>query len=207
MTDETNISPPNDPRIRFFDRLAADWDDSEQDPLDTINRIRGVAGLLELRSGEAVLEVGCGTGQLTGWLVEQVAPGRVVAVDFSSGMLGKARAKGIDANFRVADACRDELGRACFDAALCFHSFPHFRDKPAAVRNLAQALTPGGRLMVMHFNSISAISAFHDQVGGDVVGDHLPDQQGWDDLLSAEGLRRVDWIDREGLFFLKAVAM
>jgi ubiquinone/menaquinone biosynthesis C-methylase UbiE len=205
MTEKRDISPPNDPRIRFFDRLAADWDDSEQDPLDTVHRIGGVAELLGFRSGEAVLEVGCGTGQLTGWLARQVTPGRVTAVDFAPGMLAKARAKGIDADFRVADACRDELGRACFDAVLCFHSFPHFRDKPAATRNLARAVKPGGRLMVMHFNSIAAINAFHDHVGGEVAGDHLPDQQGWDALLTAEGLRRVAWIDREGLFFLMAV--
>ena len=40
-----------------------------------------------------------------------------------------------------------------------------------------------------------------------VAGDHLPDQQGWDALLAAAGLRRVEWIDREGLFFLKAVLL
>jgi ubiquinone/menaquinone biosynthesis C-methylase UbiE len=204
MTEDLNLSPPNDPRIPFFDRLAAKWDHSEQDPLDTVNRIGGYVRLLGFRSGETVLEVGCGTGQLTGWLAEQVAPGRVVAVDFSAGMLAKAQAKGADAEFRVADACRDDLGRACFDAVLCFHSFPHFRDKPAAVRNLARALKPAGRMMVMHFNSLAGVNAFHDQVGGDVAGDHLPEQGGWDTLLAAAGLRRVEWIDREGLFFLKA---
>ena len=122
-------------------------------------------------------------------------------------MLAKARAKGIDADFRVADACRDDLGRACFDAVLCFHSFPALPRQAGGRAEPRPALKPGGRLMVMHFNSIAAINAFHDQVGGDVAGDHLPEQQGWDTLLAAAGLRRVEWIDREGLFFLKAVLL
>ena len=205
MTEKDENCPAHDPRIDFFDRIAAQWDDAEQDPLDTVRRIGGHAHLLELCPGEAVVEVGCGTGQLTGWLSDRVSPGRVTGVDFSSKMLAKASLKGIAADFRVADICRDDLGEACFDAALCFHSFPHFRDQSAALGNLARSLKPGGRLMVMHFNNIAAINAFHDRVGDAVAGDHLPDQRGWDALLAAASLRRADWIDREGLFFLKAV--
>lgn len=204
MMQKRQESPPRDPRISFFDRIAAEWDHSEQDPLDTVNRIGHHASLLELRAGENVLEVGCGTGQLTGWIAKQVAPGRVTAVDFSEGMLAKARAKEIDAEFRVADACCDPLGEAAFDLVLCFHSFPHFRDQQAAMRNLTRSLKSGGRLLVMHFNSIAAINAFHDRVGGEVAGDHLPDEQVWNRLLAANALRRDAWIDREGLFFLSA---
>lgn len=194
-----------DPRIGFFDRIAAEWDAAEQDPADTIRRLEAHSDLLALRPGRQVLEVGCGTGQLTGWLAERVRPGRVVGIDFSPGMLEKARAKGLEAELRLADVCRDELGPAQFDLAFCFHSFPHFRDRTRALANLAKALKHGGRLLVVHLNSRADVNAFHDQVGGVIAGDHLPDQPTWDALLSAAGLRKTQWIDRQGLFFLEAI--
>ena len=194
-----------DPRIGFFNRIAAEWDAAEQDPAETIRRLEAISDLLALRPGQQVLEVGCGTGQLTGWLADRVRPGAVVGVDFSPGMLQQARAKGLEAELRLADVCRDELGPAQFDLALCFHSFPHFRDQARAVENLAGVLQCGGRLLVVHLNSRAEVNAFHDQVGGAVAGDHLPDQPTWDTLLSPVGLRRTHWIDREGLFFLEAI--
>ncbi len=52
--------------------------------------------------GNALIEVGCGTGQLTRWLADRVRPGRVVAIDFSPRMIEKASAAG-GGEFRVAD--------------------------------------------------------------------------------------------------------
>lgn len=203
--DDSSHFHSADPRVGFFDRIAAAWDHDEQDPLDTLRRVEQNEHLLGLRSGERVLEVGCGTGQLTDWITQRVHPGRVVAVDFSPRMLANARAKNIDAEFRQADVCGDALGEACFDAVLCFHSFPHFRDQAAALANLARAMAPDGRLLVMHLNDRAAINAYHDQVGGEVAGDHLPDVEQWDALLATAGLRRTEWLDREGLFLLRAV--
>jgi ubiquinone/menaquinone biosynthesis C-methylase UbiE len=196
-------NPLPDARITFFDRLAADWDTAEQDPADTIRQLEAFADLLELRHGEGVLEVGCGTGQLTGWLADRVCPGYVLGIDFSPAMIAKAKAKKIPAEFRVADVCQDALGENRFDLALCFHSFPHFRDKAAALRNIAAALKPDGRLLVVHLNSRTEVNRFHDQVGGEVAGDHLPDDAQWEALLAGAGLRKAEQIDREGLFLLK----
>jgi len=194
----------SDPRIAFFDRLASQWDTNEQDPEAAVDKVAAMADYLALRPGENLLEVGCGTGQLTGWLAEQVAPGRVVAVDFSQGMLDRARAKKLPAEFRLADVCQDVLGEGCFDVAFCFHAFPHFRDQAAALRNLARALCDGGRLIVMHLAASAAINAFHDQVGREVFGDHLPIGPQWDTLLGSTGFTLDQHLDGDGLFFLRA---
>ncbi|MBN1393824.1 MAG: class I SAM-dependent methyltransferase [Pirellulales bacterium] len=193
-----------DARIGFFDRLAHDWDGSEQDPVETVVQVERRAARLELRGGERLLEVGCGTGQLTGWLVERVAPGRVTAVDFSPEMLRKASEKGIGAEFRLIDVCGDELGRAEFDVALCFHSFPHFRDKPAALRNLARALKPRGRLMVMHLDRRDEINEFHRGVGGAIGDDLLPDDDLWREWLAEAGFDPPEISDGGDGFFLLA---
>jgi SAM-dependent methyltransferase len=196
--------PPHDPRIAFFNELAPRWDAVGQDPVATIDQLEAHGELLQLAAGEDLLEVGCGTGQITSWLARQVAPGRVVAVDFAAEMLQQARRKSIPAEFRCADVCRDDLEAQCFDVVLCFHSFPHFRDQHAALGNLARALRSTGRLIVLHLAGSAQINAFHDQVGGAVGGDHLPARSTWDGLLAANGLAVRQYLDREGLFLLVA---
>lgn len=201
----TNDAPATDPRIAFFDRLASTWDAEEQNAAETIERLESLHGLLALRPGETVLEVGCGTGQLTRWLADRVCPGGVVAIDFSPEMIRKASSKG-GAEFRVANVCQDDLGRARFDVALCFHSFPHFHDQSAALRNLARCLKPLGRLIVLHLQNRTKINAFHQSVGGAVATDLLPADHQWEAWLGMAGLSKPTIIDGPDLFFLQAAA-
>jgi ubiquinone/menaquinone biosynthesis C-methylase UbiE len=199
-----NASPTHDPRIGFFDDLADRWDISGQSPSDTVETVKRHADRLRLTPGMSVLEVGCGTGQLTGWLAEQVRPGQVVGIDFSREMLRVAAAKGIAAIFRLADVCSDDLGQEEFDLALCFHSFPHFRDQPAALRNLARSLKPRARLIVMHLHPRGAVNAHHHGVGGSVMHDFLPDDSDWNTWLAAAGFGPPEIRDGETGFFLQA---
>ncbi len=195
-----------DPRVGFFDRIARRWDAEQYDPLDTVRRIAEHADRLGVRAGQSVLEVGCGTGQLTGWLKARAGQGEVVAMDFSPEMLRVARGKGIDARFVEGDICLVPPPGGGFDLVLCFHSFPHFRDPARALEHLAGAMAVAGRLIVMHFNSREAVNAFHDRVGEEVAGDHLPDEEAWPELLGRAGLEIDEFIDRDGLFFLRALS-
>lgn len=194
-----------DPRREYFDRLAPDWDVRGQDPVQTLQRLESLRGSLDLRAGLDLLEVGCGTGQITAWLAEQVRPGRVLGIDFSAEMVNQARRKHPALEFRTADVCTDDLGDACFDVALCFHSFPHFRDKPAALGHISRCLRLGGRLIVMHLAGRETINARHCGFGGAVEHDHLPAADQWPGLLRAARLNLSRLIDREDLYLLEAV--
>lgn len=194
-----------DPRISFFDALAANWDREEPSSRTMTDRLSQHADLLDLRPGRSLLEVGCGTGKTTGWLAARVAPGRVTGVDFSPEMIARARGKGIDADFQQADVCEDPLGFDLYDVILCFHCFPHFRDQAAALRNFAEALRPEGRLLVMHLAGSAHINRFHAGIEGPVKGDTLPVGEEWTPLLTAAGFERTTLVDREDLFFLEAV--
>ncbi len=196
-----------DPRIAFFDALAEGWDDEEPSSQAMAAELERHEDLLELKPGSSLLEVGCGTGKTTGWLAEQVFPGRVTAVDFSQEMVDRAWAKGIDADFRCVDVCSGDLGSGLYDVILCFHSFPHFRDQTVALKNFAAAMKPRGRLIVMHLAGSRRINEFHSGVDGPVKGDMLPESDQWQPLLAAAGLKRTVLIDCEDIFFLEAVHM
>lgn len=189
-----------DPRIDFFDRLADEWDREHERIDETLVRLDSLAPMLGLAAGHDLLEVGCGTGQVTGWLVRRVRPGRVTAIDFAPAMLAKAQARGLDADFRCVDVCNGGLAERTFDIVWCKHVFPHFRDQAVGLRRLAAALKPGGRLIVLHMDNWRAINAVHDRCEPVVRDDHLPEPQCWAQLLENAGLLLEDLRDEDDLF-------
>ncbi|WCJ58963.1 class I SAM-dependent methyltransferase [Fontisphaera persica] len=200
-----NIAAAPDPRIAYFDQLAPRWDTQCSNPAAVLQRLASLRARLPLRPGLHLLEVGCGTGQITGWLAAQVAPGQVVAVDFSPAMLEIARARGIPgAVFCQADICQGPPPGGPFDAALCFNAFPHFRDQDAALRHLAAALQPGGVLLVLHLCGSEALNQFHHQLNPPVNHDHLPPLDCWPVMLRDAGLAYEEGVDQADLFLLRA---
>lgn len=193
-----------DPRIAFFDHHAATWDTSGPPIGRTLARLDALWPLLGLRGGQEVLEVGCGTGQVTNWLADHVRPGGVTCVDFSPAMVAQARARGAAREVWCRDVCTCELGAARFDVVWCMHVFPHFADQAAALRNLARAMKSAGELVVLHLDSWRNINAFHTNVGGPVRHDHLPEPQAWPALLATAGLQPVSRTERDDLFLLRA---
>jgi ubiquinone/menaquinone biosynthesis C-methylase UbiE len=194
-----------DPRIAFFDHHAPNWDSNLESQLRTLQRLEELCLRLNPQSGQNWLEIGCGTGQVTAWLSAKLEPGTVTAVDFSPGMLAQARAKGIRADFECWDITRRAPPVAQFDTALCFHSFPHFSDPVAALKNIAIGLKPGGKVLVVHLAGSEQINAFHrHHAGGAVAADFLPQNHEWPTLLKAASFRLAALEDRPDLFWLEA---
>jgi ubiquinone/menaquinone biosynthesis C-methylase UbiE len=77
----------NDPRVDFFNNNAPNWDTCGPDINVTLSRLRQIQNRLCLLPGMNLLEVGCGTGQITTCLAEWVNPGKVVSIDFSPSMI------------------------------------------------------------------------------------------------------------------------
>ncbi|HVM63035.1 MAG TPA: methyltransferase domain-containing protein [Verrucomicrobiae bacterium] len=195
-----------DPRVAFFDHHAATWDDDAQEVAQTLARLESLRGRLGLRPGQDVLEAGCGTGRITGWLVQVVHPGRVVGVDFSPAMLARATARGLAAEFRLLDICAEATVREAFDVVFCFHAFPHFRDPLRALRSIHGLLKPGGELIVLHLIGSRELNAFHARQSDPVCHDRLPGPEAWMGMLANAGWRLLSLADEPDLFLLRAAA-
>src|SRR5436853_1775321 len=107
-------------RIRqMFDQVAARYD--ARNRLFSADRDRAwrrrAARRAALRPGQTALDLCTGTGKLAHELLPMVSPGgRVIGIDFSPGMLERARAVELDVEFRQGDVSRLAEADASMDA-------------------------------------------------------------------------------------------
>jgi ubiquinone/menaquinone biosynthesis C-methylase UbiE len=108
--------------------------------------------LLAVRGGEAVLDLCCGQGVLVRHLLAAGA-GRVLGVDASGKLIGAARQRyggEKKATFLRADACAPgDWADGSFDAAACVMAVHDVPDVDGLMRNVAAALKPGGRAVIV----------------------------------------------------------
>jgi SAM-dependent methyltransferase len=108
-------------------------------------------GHLALRPGRRLLDVGCGLGDATRALAEDLGPtGLAVGVDASRAMLGVARDRALGTAASVRFAAGDVMAlaspAAAFDAVRCERTLQWVADPARAVRELTRVLCPEGRL-------------------------------------------------------------
>ena len=114
--------------------------------------------LARIELGEAVLDVGCGTGTLALAAKRRVGPGRIVyGIDASPEMIARARKKAVKAGggvvFQTAVVESLPFPDARFDVVLSTLMLHHL-PRPAreqCVREIRRVLRPGGRLLAVDF--------------------------------------------------------
>jgi demethylmenaquinone methyltransferase/2-methoxy-6-polyprenyl-1,4-benzoquinol methylase len=174
---------------KYFDDLAPRWD-----LFTDHNRVRGSLrkelDRLRLSPEEHVLDLGCGTGNLTAVLLERLGPAAcVTAVDFSSTMLEVARAKLPDprVHWCLADAAVLPLRSESCDRVVCFSAWPHFADPRAVLVEMNRILRLNGFLTILHIEGRTTINRIHASAGGAVEHDLLSTVQDLAELFPSAG--------------------
>jgi trans-aconitate 2-methyltransferase len=139
--------------VSSFDQIAARYRQTSSLQHSAAERL---FALLDLRPGEAVLDLGCGTGHIAAE-IRALTGGLTVGADPSPEMVAEARKVADEAadggagpgapplEFVVAGAeDLDMPGR--FDAIFCNSALQWFRDAPRALAACRAALRPGGRM-------------------------------------------------------------
>jgi SAM-dependent methyltransferase len=171
---------------------------------------------LDVRSGDRVLDIGCGTGQITRDAARAAAPGTALGIDVSEPMLTPARQKAETEGLRNVDFVRG-------DAQV--HAFPpehfslgvsrfgtmFFSDPVAAFANIGKALRPGARFVQLVWQAADR-QEWHTAIRAALSPGHaslpsagaftLADPYGVVDILTSAGFTAVDVVDaREPVYY------
>jgi SAM-dependent methyltransferase len=148
---------------------------------------------MALRRDDHVLDIGCGAGQTTREAARVAAAGSAVGIDPSARMIRRARelteAGGLrNVTFVHADAQDHPFPPGRFDVAISRFGTMFFRDAVAAFSNIARALHPGARLVMMvwqaHERNEWSVAIEHSLAGG--VGARAPVHEAGDPFSLAD---------------------
>jgi demethylmenaquinone methyltransferase/2-methoxy-6-polyprenyl-1,4-benzoquinol methylase len=201
----------DDARRAFFNERAEQWLDMWYKDEETGEYSRHdkaferLFGLAALRPGDAVLDLGCGSGVMVPYILARIGSGgRLQEVDYAEKMIEVNRRLHDDprVTFTVAGVDALDVPNAGFDAAFCFSCFPHFHRKAKTLEMIHKALTSGGRLMIAHFDSSRTINDHHRKHEC-VMHDRLPDEPAMRALLSDAGFTIRRFIDETGFYYVE----
>lgn len=169
----------------------------EQHHLDiTMKTLR----LMDLRPGERVLDLGCGSGWASRLLARLVGDGpegfgQVVGLDISDEMVRLARASSKDFDnvlYVQGSAAKIPWEENFFDKVLSVESFYYYPDQDRALLELFRVLAPKGRLFIL-------INLYKDNpyslqwVDKLKVPVHVRSAAEYAELLKAHAFEKIEW--------------
>ncbi len=217
-------------RVRaVFDSVAQNYDLMNDLMSGGLHRLwkRMALGRTGLRPGDQALDVAGGTGDLSIGMARQVGnTGLVCHTDINGEMLEVGRRRlvdaGVFANTASLQANAEQLPFAdhSFHCVMIGFGLRNCTDKPAALREMARVLKPGGRLLVLEFSrpavkfleplyetySFRVLPWLGEHVAGDAASYRYlaesirmhPDQESLRTLMTDAGLEDVNFHNLSG---------
>lgn len=162
-------------------RLACGYLDPRHEVYERPLRWAAFTRLCPIRSGQRVLDIGCGVGR---WSVRMAAQGaQVLGVDISSRMIDMAEPHaGVE--YRVAAAHELDCPDQSFDVVVSVTVLQHITDPDElkrALRNLRRMLKDSGRFFVLEYSPLRTLPS------NELTYMRYRTNQQWIDLMAGEG--------------------
>jgi ubiquinone/menaquinone biosynthesis C-methylase UbiE len=191
----------------YFDNAADTWDQRFRTPR-LLSFLDKLVPQFDLKAGQAMLDVGTGTGVLIPYLIKAVgSSGSVTAIDVSEKMVQKCKTKYShikNVNIKVGNIEEEAFPADSFDAVICFGVFPHVDRKEKALQNISSMLTPSGKLVIAHALSSEELKAHHKKVSEHVAHSAMPEKTEMVQLLEQTGFVEIRIRDEPGCYLCVA---
>lgn len=173
----------------FFDKIAGTWDENEV--LSTPIKINQVLDFFDLHENQDILDLGTGTGVLLPFITQRIGEnGKILAVDFSEGMLSQAKRKYSNLtptlSFRNLDF-ENDLIPGQFDRIILYCVYPHLHSPVETLKWLEKVnLKEEGLISIAFPTGPDFINNIHKERHSD--SDILPSAEILTQYLVSNGL-------------------
>jgi demethylmenaquinone methyltransferase / 2-methoxy-6-polyprenyl-1,4-benzoquinol methylase len=121
---------------------------------------RKLVDMASVEEQHHVLDLACGTGDITFLVSACLGAGMVTGVDITSGMIEIANQKKAEScaentDFQIGDICHLEFPNESFDRITVGYGVRNVPDIPALLREVYRLLKPGGRFLSLDFGKPS----------------------------------------------------
>ena len=141
----------------YFDALALRWDDFGN---TNGEYVRKLISFLDIAENSIVLDLACGTGVLTPYLLQTSAKS-IVGLDISPKMIEVAKTKYDDPRVLFQSGDFYDLNGA-YTHIICYNAYPHFLDREGFAKKAFEVLSENGILIVAHDSGRLALDKHHD---------------------------------------------
>lgn len=188
----------------FVDPNAGEYVERfEIESREVFNHRQAILRVCNVQPGQAVADIGAGTGLFTRLLSDAVgSEGQVIAVDIADNFLTHIRQTSEQlgqTNVRtiLATAESTELAENSIDLAFICDTYHHFEYPQKTLASLHQALKPGGRIILIDFKRIPGISRQwtldHVRAGQEVFEREITDS-GFDKTREVSGILEENYM-------------
>ena len=136
----------------FLNAQPSSWKGENYDKNSSVQYRIGVEAIesFDLDGHEKVLDIGCGNGKITALCASKLKTGSLIAIDNSSSMIEFAQnnyGNVTNLEFLLQDVTTMTFNEE-FDFIYSIFCLHWVKDQEAAIKNIAQALKPGGKAIL-----------------------------------------------------------
>jgi trans-aconitate methyltransferase len=138
--------------FQTWDQLASQYQDKFMD-LDLYNDTYDLFCLEVEKRNASILEIGCGPGNITKYLVSRRPDFKIEGLDVSPNMIKLAKVNNPTADFKIMDCREIDTWTSTVDAIICGFCLPYLSKEDGAkfIKDCAALLTSGG---ILYFSVI-----------------------------------------------------
>ncbi|WP_446394973.1 class I SAM-dependent methyltransferase [Coleofasciculus sp. E1-EBD-02] len=138
-----------------------------------------------------ILDVGCGLGATTNYLLKYYSPADVVGINISSQQLERCRVNAPNCNFMEMDAVQMKFEENQFDQIICVEAALYFNTREKFLKEAGRVLKPGGNLVLADI-----ISATTEYFGNLVITENtVKDIEAYQNLYQKAGFDQVKLVE------------
>lgn len=196
-----------DKKSAYFDSIASLWD-SWQNYGHFLKAVEPKLKSFGISPDESVLDVGCGTGNLTGVLAKRLGcNAKITAIDISSAMINIAKLKNTDPRitWKVQDISSTSFEGKSFDRIFCYSIWPHINNYDIAAGELSRILRSGGYLHIWHTMSRANVNSIHEKGGAAIQKDLLPPAEFIASILENHSFTITNIVDNDEQYLVTGI--